>query len=144
MNCPDCGVPTLADQQYCRSCGASLMADKPRRFRPQVWGLLTLMTAFGGMTIALTGKMLEVRWLTFTGVFILMGGMFVVAALAMLRQSRPRRRRPPRHHENATTLPVDTTNKLLPVGDNDFLPSVTEGTTNLLETPAKKRAAPID
>jgi hypothetical protein len=102
------------------------------------------MTAFGGMTIALTGKMLEVRWLTFTGVFILMGGMFVVAALAMLRQSRPRRRRPPRTHESATLSTADTTNKLLPIGDNDFLPSVTEGTTNLLETPVKKRTASND
>jgi hypothetical protein len=37
-----------------------------------------------------------VKWVTFTGVFIMIGGMFLVAAYGLLRQSRPlsRKRKP--------------------------------------------------
>lgn len=136
MNCTNCGTPTLAEHEFCRSCGTPLSPHKPRGFRPQVWGFALLTLMFGGLMVAMTGKMLDLRWLTFTGVFICMGGMFLMAAFAMYRQSRPKKRRSQR-----STLPVSldnagTTNKLLPLGENDFIPSVTESTTNLLATPS--------
>jgi hypothetical protein len=96
--------------------------------------MLTLM--FGGLMVAMTGKMVDIRWLTFAGVFACMGGMFLMAAFAMYRQTSPKKRR-----SRPTAPPVSldragTTNKLLPIGQNDFVPSVTESTTNLLATPS--------
>jgi hypothetical protein len=144
MNCPDCGSPTLRDQQYCRSCGAALSANARRRINPRVWGLMTLVTAFGGLMIAMTGKMLELRWLTFTGVFILMGGMFLLAILAFLWETRPRKRNTAPSPQEQPLSPADTTNKLLPIADNDFIPSVTERTTDLLKTASPNRSVTRD
>ena len=139
MNCPNCGSLTLADQQFCRSCGAGLIADERRRsIPPQFWGLVM---AFGGILLAMTGKMTDLRWLLLAGVFISVGGMFLTAALSLLRQSRPRKRKNiPSHQSPQAFSKADTTNKLLPVGENDFIPSVTEVTTNLLEIPVSKKS----
>ena len=144
MNCPNCGSPTLVDQQFCRSCGAGLTADAPRSFRPQIWGLLVLMMVFGGLLTAMAGKLFDLRWLIFTGVFVMVGGMFFVAAYALLQQSRPRTRKPSQSQLPKTFPSADTTNKLLPIGDNDFIPSVTERTTDLLKTPAANQSVPHD
>lgn len=100
--------------------------------------------AFGGLLVALTGKMLELRWLTFTGVFIMIGGIFLVAAYSLLRQSRPRKRKATQPQQPEPALRADTTNKLLPIGNNDFIPSVVEGTTDLLKTPASRDSASSD
>lgn len=85
--------------------------------------------------VAIMGKMIDMRWLVFTGVFICIGGMFLMAALAMFRETRPKKRTPRQVPEPAPLTRADTTNKLLPIGENDFIPSVTDATTNLLKTP---------
>ncbi len=90
---------------------------------------------FGGIMVALTGKMLDLRWLTFLGVFSSISGMFLMASLGMMRQSRQRKSKPTRTPEAESQLQAQTTNKLLPIGENNFIPSVTESTTNLLKTP---------
>ena len=101
--------------------------------------------AFGGIMIALAGKMLELSWLTFTGVFIAVGGMFLMAAFSMIRQPRPQRgganipKTLPTARPESEPERAGTTNKLLPIGENDFLPSVIENTTELLTTPASRR-----
>ena len=139
MNCPNCGTKTLSDQQYCRSCGTDLTGGGQRRtFNPQAWGLMALMFIFGGLLIAMGGKLWAVKWVLFTGLIITFGGMFAIAAFGLIRQTRPRKTRltstaPTQPPE---TLAADTTNKLLPIGDNDFIPSVVEDTTELLKTPA--------
>ena len=135
MNCPNCGLQTLTDQQFCRSCGESLVEDRRRPIPPQFWGLVM---AFGGILIAMTGKLVDMRWLIFAGVFISVGGMFFIAALTSLRQSRPRKRKANQLQQPDFLTPADTTNKLLPLGDTDFIPSVTEETTNLLKVPARR------
>lgn len=135
MNCPNCGLQTLADQQFCRSCGESLIADRPRTIPPQFWGLVM---AFGGILLAMTGKLVDLRWLMFAGVFISVGGMFFIPAFTLLRQSRPRKRKATQLQQPDFLTPADTTNKLLPLGDTDFIPSVTEETTNLLKVPARR------
>lgn len=144
MNCPNCGSQTLADQQFCRSCGAELLAEKPRRFNVRLWGLLTLLMIFGGLLLAMGGKIFDVKWVIFTGLVIMMSGVFFVAAYGLLRQSRPRKfkARPSQHPEILS--PADTTNKLLPLADTEFIPSVTERTTDLLKTPASNRSVPRD
>ncbi len=136
MNCPSCGSETFLNQQYCRSCGADLVEDRPRSIRPQIVGLLILTLTFGGLLLAMTGKLFDLRWMIFTGVFVMIGGMFCVAAAALLRQSLPRKRKRKTVEQPEPMLGADTTNKLLPIGDNDFVPSVVEKTTDLLKTPA--------
>jgi predicted nucleic acid-binding Zn ribbon protein len=134
MHCPNCESQTLADQQFCRSCGESLIADEPRRsIPPQFWGLVM---AFGGILLAMTGKLADLRWLLFAGVFLSIGGMFLIAALSMVLRSRPRKQKSIRQPDSLSS--ADTTNKLLPIGEFDFIPSVTENTTDLLKEPVKR------
>ncbi len=144
MSCSNCGSVTLADQQFCRDCGAGLMAVEPSSFNPVIGGLAVLVFMFASLMVAITGKMLDLRWLQFTGVLIMFGGMFLVAAYALLRQFRPRKRKPSPTPQPESLSPADTTNKLPPVRANDFIPSVTESTTNLLKTPTPKRDVPHD
>jgi predicted nucleic acid-binding Zn ribbon protein len=140
MNCPNCGSQTFADQQFCRSCGAGLAEGEKRSFNPQILGPLMLLLAIVGVMLAMSGKLFDQRWLTFTGVFIMMSGVLIVAVYALMRQLRPRKRKPASPPQPAAIERADTTNKLLPVGDNDFIPAVTEATTNLLKTPAPGRS----
>jgi hypothetical protein len=63
--------------------------------------------------------------------------MFSIAAVSLLRPARPRKRVAPALVQ-PEMLKADTTNKLLPVGENDFISSVIEGTTELLKIPAEK------
>ena len=138
MNCPNCGTEIVADQQYCRSCGAALTDDPVRSFNPRTWGLVALMLIFGGMLIVMGAKMWAIKWLIFTGLVITFGGMFCIAAYGLLLQTRPRKSKPVlTPHQQPEILAADTTNKLLPIGDNDFIPSVVDSTTELLKTPAR-------
>lgn len=93
--------------------------------------------------VAMTGKMVDLRWMTFTGVFICMGGMFLMAAFAMYRQTSPKKRRAGHAPERDPFIRGDTTNKLLPIpATDDFVSSVTEATTNLLvNLPAEHSAS---
>lgn len=143
MKCSNCGTSTVADQQFCRSCGSSLGADEPRRFRPpNTLGLVALILLFCGLLTSLTGKMIEVRWVMFAGAFLMVGGMFAMMVFAYIWDTRPRKKRTARTIQMPTSLPAaDTTNKLkLPGGTTDFIPSATERTTNLLETPVSSNA----
>jgi hypothetical protein len=140
MNCPNCGSEIFANQQYCRSCGADLVEDRPSAFRPQIGALLILLLIFGGLLTAMAGKLWSVKWVTFTGVFIMIGGMFLVAAYGLLRQSRPRSKKRKPFAPPEPLLRADPTNKLLPIGDNDFVPSVVEPTTDLLKNPVASRS----
>jgi len=94
------------------------------------------MLIFGGLLIAMGGKMWAVKWVLFTGLVITFGGMFAIAAYGLMLQTRPRRSKPkPIVVPRPEVLRADTTNKLLPIPDNDFIPSVVDDTTELLETP---------
>lgn len=139
MNCPGCSASVETDQQFCRSCGTALLTDSPSRFRPQVVMLLTLLLTFIGIIIAIGGDMAGLRWLKFTGVFAALGGLFSMMAAAIIMDMRSPKRSALRNAQQPATLErADTTNKLLPVGENDFIPSVIEHTTERLET-AKPR-----
>ncbi len=138
-HCSNCGERIVEEQQFCRSCGAALAAEHPpRTFNLRFWGLLTLLMIFGGLLTAMGGKIFAVRWVSFAGLFLMMTGIFFVAAYPFLKQARPRKRRAAQlqqqpQPDSLSPDPVDTTNKLqLPIGDNDFIPSITEPTTNLL------------
>jgi hypothetical protein len=94
---------------------------------------------FGGIIVALLGKMaLPFDAVVLSGVLISIAGMFLVAAYPLLRRSaRPRQIVP---DASPGQLPsAEATNKLPPIGVTDFVPSVTEDTTNLLKMPSVDR-----
>jgi predicted nucleic acid-binding Zn ribbon protein len=141
MNCPECGNPIDADQNFCRDCGAELIAARPSRVRLAGLGVIAMM--FIGLLVAMFGKMFEMRWLSYLGLVVMFTGAFIIAAYGFLRETRPRKRAKNRANNVLPTPSLsvekaDTTSKLLPVGDDDYIPSVIENTTNLLETPAKR------
>ena len=142
MSCPECGKPILDGQNYCRECGTELIADRHNRAR--VGGVVILGVMFAGLLVAIFGKMFEMPWLKFLGLVVLLTGAFVIAAYAYLGETRPRKRAkvkiPPKTFPSADLIieKADTTNKLLPVGVDDYIPSVIDDTTELLETPAKR------
>lgn len=91
---------------------------------------------FAGLLVSITGKMLDLRWLAFAGLYIMVAGMFGIVAFSMLRQTRRRKSVLVDTAGLEPVLPSNTTNKLeLPVGHNDYISSVVEGTTDLLEAP---------
>lgn len=133
MNCPDCGSTIKEDQQFCRSCGAAL-PDAPRRMRRQFLMLISMILTFLGIIVAISGDIAAIGWLKFTGVFIAISGMFsIVIGSLILQMRRPVRTKPTNAAQSISAERADTTNKLLPVGENDFIPSVVENTTDLLE-----------
>jgi hypothetical protein len=110
MNCPECGIPTSADQQYCRSCGAGLLEERLSGVFPNKFGVLTLFITFIGLMVGIAGKMAEIKWLTFTGVFVVLAGMFLIAAGSMMGSSPRKRRR--QRQDLQPVLKAPTTSKL--------------------------------
>jgi hypothetical protein len=118
-----------------------LLADVPPRIRPQIVMLYCVLLTFAGIVVALAGDMGGLRWLKFAGVFMAIGGMFSIIASSLILEMRsPKRFQPENVPQPATLRRADTTNKLLPVGQNDFVPSVVENTTELLQ-PVETRQA---
>lgn len=140
MNCPECKVPIEADQNFCRECGAELIARPPSRVRAAGMAVLAMM--FIGLLIGIGGKMFEMRWLAYLGLVILFTGAFIIAAYGFLRETSPRRRQKPLPDKPASAQleieKADTTNKLLPVSDADYIPSVIDNTTELLDTQVRR------
>ena len=106
----------------------------PPRVRPQVLTLISVLVTFAGIMLGIAGGMIELRWLRFTGVFIAIAGMFSIVIGGLIVQMRSTARRKPKASWQPPDLErADTTNKLLPIGQNDFIPSVVENTTELLQ-----------
>ena len=99
--------------------------------------LIYMAIMFLGLIIGVTGGMFEARWVTYVGVVLAIGAMFRIAASGVIEQNRsriPRRREPAQQLLSPEPVTrVDTTNKLLPIGETEFVPSVTEHTTELLK-----------
>ena len=138
MYCPTCGTATGSNQRYCRTCGVGLTVDGHTPFNMQAWGLVALILIFGGLLVSMGGKLADMKWLIFTGLLIMFSGIFGIAAFALIRQTRPRRRESVPISEMPVTLRADTTNKLPPLDPSDFIPSVVDETTELLNTPAAR------
>ena len=154
MNCPKCGLQALADQKFCRSCGASLQiitqplaahapaADLERTpaitFKDQkqgtnrlvLWGLIIM---FIGAAIGITGKMLiHEEIVTFTGALLSLAGMFLVVYPYL--SPSPRQKYDASASSKPGSLTQSSPTKYLPQTSNiEFVPSITERTTDLLE-----------
>ena len=112
------------------------------RMRSGVVILIMFFVIFAGIIAAMSGDMAGLRWLKFAGVFIAITGIFALAASSIVLPMLESDRRKPKKAPQLRTLErADTTNKLLPIGENDYIPSVVENTTELLHTDRAKQKA---
>lgn len=156
MTCPKCGLQAIANQKFCRSCGASLgMTTQPlaeiaaisdlERTSPNslraeaergnslvLWGFVLM---FIGVVIGVVGKKLvHEDLITVLGVVISLLGMF----LTTYRYLKPSRQRgTSRQSSQPAGLDSPPAERLPPGNNIDYLPSITERTTDLLKSSAK-------
>lgn len=151
MMCPKCGLPTLPEQKFCRSCGAGLeMTTQPladstatisqteRTARTQsertnklmLWGFILM---FVGAAIGVVGKkLMHEDVVTVVGILMSLAGMFLTVYPYLVPARAKQNTRPsPQPNE----LPAFPQKNLPQEREIDYVPSVTERTTNLLETP---------
>ena len=162
MTCPTCGLQTLPDQKFCRSCGASLqMTTQPlaelavsdvertssigfkgegqRGNRLLLWGFIMM---FIGAAIGVLGKkLLHQDIVTVVGVLISLVGMFL-AVYPYLSPSRPQKY-VAGPHSRPDDLTPSQPSKYLPQANNiGYIPSITERTTDLLKNAAATKPRP--
>jgi hypothetical protein len=152
MNCPKCGLQTLPEQKFCRTCGKSLSPDTPpdsiqksgarensllheqEKPRTANWMLWGFVVTFIGVAIGVVGKkLLHVDLVTTVGILISLAGMFATVYPYLSQSPRPRSRPTPNADPEPLIQSLPT--KELVENKIDYIPSVTERTTNLLETP---------
>ena len=153
MSCHKCGLQTLPEQKFCRSCGTSLeMSTQPladptatisqteRTARTQsnertnklmLWGFILM---FVGAAIGVVGKkLLHEDIVTVVGILMSLAGMFLTVFPYLVP---PRAKQDLSARSQPEELPAFQPSKSLPQErDIDYVPSITERTTNLLETP---------
>ena len=142
MNCPACGSQITSNQKFCRSCGGGLepagRGAIGLRNRMARSGFIAM---FAGLMIAVTGAiLLHLDVVIFIGVMATIAGMFLVGYSSMM-PARPKNKARP-STQSETLEKAETTKKLPPMTDIDFVPSVTERTTSLLETPVATATKP--
>jgi len=156
MMCPKCGLPTLPEQKFCRSCGASLeMTTQPladatttisqaeptartqshERARQLVlWGFIVM---FAGAAIGVIGKKLvHEDIVTVVGVLMSLAGMFLTVYPYFVAARAPHNTSP---SPTPNELPEFPRKNLPPEREIDYVPSITEKTTNLLENRPAQR-----
>lgn len=157
MNCPKCGLPTLQDQRFCRSCGdklqittqplegsatvshrnsspANTFKNETRRASTMpFWGFVIM---FIGLAIGIIGKkLMHDEVVTVVGTLVSLLGMFLSAYRYLL--PAPRQRYDSIAPSQTEALPQSKPTKYLPPESNtEYVPSITERTTNLLQNSA--------
>ena len=157
MNCPKCGLPTLSDQKFCRSCGAGLqmitqpLAEPATVSDPEttraiiytderrppgrlvLWGFIMM---FVGAAIGVVGKkLLHEDIVTLVGVLVSLAGMFL-SAYPFISPS-PRKRYASGPAAPPKVLTQSQSIKSLPQDSNtEYVSSITERTTDLLANAA--------
>lgn len=157
MNCPKCGLQTRPDQKFCRTCGASLQLitqplvehakapDLERRpaviskherqlpNRLMLWGFIMM---FIGIAVGIVGKkLMHEELLTVVGALVSVAGMFLTVYPFLSPSARQK-------VDSSPSSPPDTLvqsqpGKYLPQESNiEYVPSVTERTTDLLRNSA--------
>lgn len=148
MSCPKCGSQTQRGQKFCRSCGASLQTttrplatpaavsggeeyEKQRASRLPFLGFIIMLL---GVAIGATGKVLmHEDIVTVLGVIISLVGM----ALTVYPYLAPPRRKKPRSIQSSDpeVLTGPEPAGYLPEERRiEFVPSITERTTDLLKS----------
>jgi DNA-binding NarL/FixJ family response regulator len=150
-----------AEQKFCRACGAGLQMitqplddlatvpdlnrtpatsskdEKQRVSRLMPWGLIIMFT---GIAAGITGKMLvHEEMVTVVGALISVAGMFLTVYPYLSPPSRQKVYSSPSSQPDI--LSQSKPDKSLPRESNiEYLPSITERTTNLLKTSATNKA----
>lgn len=160
MNCPKCGLLTFPDQKFCRSCGAGLQLTtqplvesgavsnltstsavifRDERQRPSgliLWGFILM---FIGVAIGVIGKkLMHEDIVTVVGVLISLLGMFLTVYPYLSPPKSPSRKKDdssPSSQPEVLT-PAEQPKFLPQASNTEFVPSVTERTTDLLESSA--------
>ena len=156
MTCPKCGLPAVAEQKFCRSCGASLemttqpLADlsattsqaeltarTPPNERTNKLMLRGFLLMFAGAAIGVVGKkLLHADIVTVVGILMSLAGMFLTV-YPYLVPARAKQNTSPSPQPNE--LPAFPRESLPQERNVDYVPSITERTTNLLENPPAAR-----
>jgi hypothetical protein len=156
MKCRKCGLPTLPDQRYCRACGESLqvitqplvehvrrselekrpsiiLEEKQRQNRLVLWGFVIM---FIGAAVGIIGKkLMHADLVTVVGALVSLLGMFL-AVYPYLSPSL-RRKVDSSSPSQPEILGKSEPGKYLPPESNvEYVPSITERTTNLLKNSA--------
>jgi hypothetical protein len=163
MTCPKCGLQTQADQKYCRSCGASLrmttqplaeLATMPEQERPAVvgpkgaaqqrngfmlWGFIMILI---GVAVGVVGKkLLHQEIVAVVGVLMSLLGMFLMVYPHLAPPRRKKSDSGPSLQPEVLT-PSRPTQYLPQESNIEFVPSITERTTDLLKTSTAPRPGP--
>ena len=161
MTCHKCGSETLPDQRFCRACGARLgIVTEPltkeaaisypkdakvvedridSRNRLVAWGFIIM---FVGVAIGVIGKkLMHEEIVTVIGILMSLAGMFLTGYPYL----RPSSRKDSRSASSSRELtkqspPVNQ----LPEGRTDYVPSITERTTDLLKSSEVRRSKEKD
>lgn len=157
MNCPKCGLQTLPDQKFCRSCGAGLQMitqplaeqatvsdlkgtpaiilkdEKQRPNRMVLWGFIMM---FVGVAIGIVGKkLMHEDMVTVLGVLVSLAGMFLTAYPYLLTSS-PKKYDSSRSSQPGVLTQSQPSKYLADESNTEYVPSITERTTDLLKSSA--------
>ena len=161
MTCPKCGFETFADQKFCRSCGARVQMTTQRLAKPQAVTALgrtssttgvkggderTNQFVLGGFILMLIGvaigvvgkKLLHEDIVTVVGVLIALAGIFL-EVYPYLAPSRRKEGDSSFASQPDVLTPPQPTEYLPDASRIDYVPSITERTTNLLKNSATRR-----
>lgn len=156
MNCPKCGLQTVQDQRFCRSCGAGLQMttsplavpaamsnlERPPSITSRVeqqrtsglplWGFIVMLI---GVAIGVIGKkLMHEDIVTVIGVLISLAGMFLTVYPYL--SPFPRRKYDSSPSSRPEGLGQSQPTKYLPQESTiEYVPSITERTTELLKNP---------
>jgi hypothetical protein len=153
MTCPKCGLETLADQKFCRACGARVQMTTQRLARPQavtdlgktstigakgedervnhfvLWGFILMLI---GVAIGVVGKkLLHEDIVTVVGVLLSLAGIFLVV-YPYLAPSRRKEDDSSFASQPEVLTPPQSRESLPDASSTEYVPSITERTTDLL------------
>ena len=154
MNCHKCGLQTLPDQRFCRSCGESLQTNPPpfvehatvfdlerrpanilkdekqRASGLTLWGFIIM---FIGVAVGIIGKkLMHEDIVTVVGALVSITGIFLTVYPYLSPSSRRKVDSSPSPQPDI--LSQSQPGKYLPPESNiEYVPSITERTTELLK-----------